>query len=205
MKTPHFWHNKWINKGPLVFSHILHIKKFAVTDSASNATVWKMHPHVFMVHFQYLYTLGSGPGSVVCIATGYGPDGLGIKSRWGAIFSAPVQTSPGAHPVSCTIGTGSFPGIKSGWGVTLTPHPLLVHGNEMVELYLYTPCGPYGLYRASVPVQGCTLPYLSACTRVHFTYFYCRYFSEAFSFLFNDILFCLSIFIFFSFVLLLSL
>src|SRR5215813_9404891 len=29
-----------------------------------------------------------------------------------------------------------------------------------VELYLYSPYGPYGLYRASVPVQGCTLPFL---------------------------------------------
>ena len=27
-----------------------------------------------------------------------------------------------------------------------------------VELYLYSLYGPYGLYRASVPVQGCTLP-----------------------------------------------
>ena len=27
-----------------------------------------------------------------------------------------------------------------------------------VDLYLYSPHGPYGLYRASVPVQGCTLP-----------------------------------------------
>jgi hypothetical protein len=27
-----------------------------------------------------------------------------------------------------------------------------------VELYLYSPYGPYSLYRASVPVQGCTLP-----------------------------------------------
>jgi hypothetical protein len=26
-----------------------------------------------------------------------------------------------------------------------------------VELYLYTPYGPYGVYRASVSVQGCTL------------------------------------------------
>ena len=32
-------------------------------------------------------------------------------------------------------------------------------GHERVELYLYSPYGPYGLYRASVPVQGCTLPY----------------------------------------------
>jgi hypothetical protein len=24
------------------------------------------------------------------------------------------------------MGTGSFPGVESGWSVTLTPHPLLV-------------------------------------------------------------------------------
>jgi hypothetical protein len=58
-----------------------------------------------------------------------------------------------------------------------------------VELYLYSSYGPYGLYRVSVPVQGCTLPLpysraipllplwtvrpvqsLSACTRVHFNF-----------------------------------
>jgi len=58
-----------------------------------------------------------------------------------------------------------------------------------VELYLYSPCGPYGLYSASVPVQVCTLtlPYsraipllplwavwpvqsLSVCTSVYFTF-----------------------------------
>ena len=27
-------------------------------------------------------------------------------------FSAPVQTGPGAHPASYTMGTGSFPGVK---------------------------------------------------------------------------------------------
>ena len=27
-----------------------------------------------------------------------------------------------------------------------------------LSLYLYFPCGPYGLYRSSMPVQGCTLP-----------------------------------------------
>jgi hypothetical protein len=43
-----------------------------------------------------------------------------------ARFSAPVQTGPGAHPASCTMGTGSFPGVKSGRGMMLTPHPLLV-------------------------------------------------------------------------------
>ena len=33
------------------------------------------------------------------------------KSRWGRDFT-PVQTDPGAHPTSCTIGNVSFPGVK---------------------------------------------------------------------------------------------
>jgi hypothetical protein len=49
----------------------------------------------------------------------YGLDGPGIESRWRARFSAPVQTGPEAHPASCTIGTGSFPGVKCGRVVTL--------------------------------------------------------------------------------------
>ena len=73
-----------------------------------------------------LYCVHCGPGSSVGIATGYGLDGLGIESQWGQDFSTPVQTGPGAHSASCTVGTGSFPGLKSGRGVTLTPHPLLV-------------------------------------------------------------------------------
>jgi len=44
----------------------------------------------------------------------------------GARFSATVQTGPGAHPASCTMGTGSFLGVKSGRGVKLTPHLHLV-------------------------------------------------------------------------------
>ena len=67
-----------------------------------------------------------GPGSAVGIATalrvGRSGDRIPVEAR----FSAPVQTSPGAHPSSCTIGTGSFPGVNCGWGVTLTPHPFLV-------------------------------------------------------------------------------
>ena len=37
-----------------------------------------------------------------------------------------AQTSPGAHPASYTMGTGSLPGVKYGRGVLLTTHPLLV-------------------------------------------------------------------------------
>jgi hypothetical protein len=41
---------------------------------------------------------------------------LGWKVRGsnpgGERFFAHVQTGPGVHPASCTIGTGSFPGVK---------------------------------------------------------------------------------------------
>ena len=67
-----------------------------------------------------------GPGSVVGITTGYGVDGPGIESRWGARFSASVQTAPGTHTASCTMGNGSIPEVNNGRGVTLTPNPLLV-------------------------------------------------------------------------------
>jgi len=40
-------------------------------------------------------------------------------------FFAPAQIGPGAHPAYCTMGTGSFPGLKRGRGVRLNPHPFL--------------------------------------------------------------------------------
>jgi len=49
----------------------------------------------------------------------------GIESRWGRDFPL-VQTGPRAHPASCKMGTGSFPGVKCSRGVLLTTHPLLV-------------------------------------------------------------------------------
>jgi len=67
-----------------------------------------------------------GPGSVVGIATGYGLDGPGIESRWGARFSSLVQTGPRGPPSLLYNGYRFFPGVKSGRGLTLTPHPLLV-------------------------------------------------------------------------------
>jgi hypothetical protein len=68
---------------------------------------------------------------------------------------------PWAHPASCTMGTGSFPGLNSGRGVTLAPHPLLLpwswNGRAIPLLHLL----------AVRPVQS-----LSACTLVHFTFTY---------------------------------
>jgi len=63
----------------------------------------------------------------------------------------------------------------------------LYNGALYLCLLLYSPYGPYSQYRASVPVQRCTLPLqipliprriirivqsLSACTMVHFSFTY---------------------------------
>jgi hypothetical protein len=77
-------------------------------------------------------------GSSVGIATRYGLHSLGIKSRRGARFSAPVQTGPGAHPASYSKDTGSFPRIN--WPVRDVDRPLSSAGiKERVGLYNYSP------------------------------------------------------------------
>ena len=83
---------------------------------------------------------------------------IDLRMPVGARFSAPVQTNRGAHRASFTMGTGSFPAVKSGRGVTLTPHPLLApwsRKSRAISLFLLW---------AVRPVQR-----FSACTRVHFT------------------------------------
>ena len=57
------------------------------------------------------------------------------------------------------MGTVSLPGVKSGRGVTLTPHPLLVPWSRKSKAIPLLP-----LWNVR-PVQS-----LSACTRVHFTF-----------------------------------
>jgi hypothetical protein len=114
----------------------------------SGCLVWKFRTALF---------LQVGRCSSVGITTDYRLDGPGIESRWGG-FSAPVQTEPGVHLASCTIGIGSFPEVKSGRGVTLYTHPLLVPWSWKSRAIPLLPYRPYGLYRASVPVQRCTLP-----------------------------------------------
>jgi hypothetical protein len=59
----------------------------------------------------------------------------------GARFFAHVQTGPGAHPISCTMGIGSFPGVKRpGRVADHPPSPRAEVENE----YSYTPTPPLG-------------------------------------------------------------
>ena len=96
-----------------------------------------------------------GPGSSVGIATGYGLDGPRIESRWGGEIFRMFPDRPWGSPSLLDNGYRIFPGGKERPGRDADPSPpSSAVGHERVELYLYSPYGPYGLYRASVPVQG---------------------------------------------------
>jgi hypothetical protein len=75
----------------------------------------------------------------------------GDQIQVGVRYSMPVQTGPGAHTASYTMGTGSFPGVKQ-LG-RRTDHPPLPSAEvkNRVGLYIYSPFGP------SWPILGWTL------------------------------------------------
>jgi len=57
-------------------------------------------------------------------------------------FSTFVQTGPGTHPASYTMGTGLFPGVKRPeCGVDHSPASS-AEVKERMELYIYSPFGP---------------------------------------------------------------
>ena len=102
-----------------------------------------------------LRSVGRVAQSVQRLATGWTVRG---SNRGGVEIFRTCPDRPWGPPSLLYNGYRVFPGVKSGRGVRLTPLPFQCRGQERVELYLYSPHGPYGLYRASVPVQGCTLP-----------------------------------------------
>ena len=66
--------------------------------------------------------------SAIGLATRYELDCPEIESRWERIFPHPVQTGPGAYPASCTMRTGSFPGVKRQGSVVNDSTPVKLRG-----------------------------------------------------------------------------
>jgi hypothetical protein len=87
----------------------------------------------------------SEQGSSVGIATDYGLEGPGIECRWGTKFFVHVQTGPEAHLASCTMGTGSFSGVKRPGRGTDHPSPSTT---EVKKEYSYTSTHPLGHFRS---------------------------------------------------------
>jgi len=73
----------------------------------------KLVPLVF-----YSYGVGR---YIESLRAGRSGDRISVWAR----FSAPVETGPGAHPTSYTIGTGSLSRGANGRGLALTTHPHL--------------------------------------------------------------------------------
>ena len=93
------------------------------------------HPRLYYICQHYLMT------------TDYGLDSPRSNPRGEEIFP-PVQTDPDAHPASCKMGIGSFPGVKCGRGVLLTTLPLLVPRSwKSRAIPLRTLWATTGLYR----------------------------------------------------------
>jgi hypothetical protein len=109
-----------------------HCNNLKTCISVTRPLTYKLSFHFKLQHFQFAqFTVWSGDQIPV-----------------GARFSAPIQTGPGAHPASNTMGTMSFPGVKLlGRGID-HPHPSRAKVKERAELYLYSPSGP------SWPVLG---------------------------------------------------
>jgi hypothetical protein len=98
----------WASLGSQTTTSITTTKILPQNCKSENPNVpslfWKITTYkIFENTQQYQWNKG-GWDSSVSIATGYGLDG--------PRFFAHAQTSPGAHPSSCTMGTGSFRGVK---------------------------------------------------------------------------------------------
>jgi len=76
-------------------------------------------------NFMFATFLSGGPGSSVSRVTDYGLDGLGLNPSADKIFcpSRPALR-PTQPPVQWVLGLSW--GVKCGWGMLLTTHPLLV-------------------------------------------------------------------------------
>jgi hypothetical protein len=139
--------------------HILQV--YVQTEENRLITPDKLMLNLQNCLFLHLSTVICGPGSVAGIATGYCLDVPGIESRWGRNF--PHLSRPALGPTNPPVQWVQVlsPGQKSGRGMTLTPHPLLVAWSRKGRAIPLLPLGAVRLLQS-----------LRACTRVHFTFTY---------------------------------
>jgi len=75
------------------------------------------------MRFMHFTNISMGRDNGVGIETRKRARRVGDRILVDARFSGPIQTGSGAHPASCTMNIGSFPGVK--WprrGVNHPPH-----------------------------------------------------------------------------------
>jgi len=112
------------------------------------------------IFYQCAFFLGS---PCKCMWAGIAPSLYRLATGWTVRGSNPGGSEifrtcpdrPWGPPSLLYNGYRVFPEGKERPGRDADPsRPSSAVGHERVELYVYSPYGPYGLYRASVPVQG---------------------------------------------------
>ena len=99
--------------------------------------------------FSMGYDILDGLGSIVGIAAGYGLDGLGIESQRRQDF--PHLSRSALRPSLLHNRYQVFPRGEERPGRDADPSPpSSAVGHERVKLYLYSPCGSYGLYKGAL-------------------------------------------------------
>jgi hypothetical protein len=77
----------------------------------------------------------------------------------GARFFAQAQTDPGVHPASCTMGTGSFPGVKRPERGADYPPPSSAEVKKE-QSYTSTPFWAFGSVRGTFTFTSIITPIL---------------------------------------------
>ena len=104
--------------------HVQQFKKKFPSGACVSYYIMRLHVMVALSRpfLKTEYTLISGPGSVVGIATGYGLDGPGIEFRWGEIFLT-CPDRPWGPPSLLYNGHRIFPRGKERPGRDADPSP----------------------------------------------------------------------------------
>ena len=108
---------EWQQEGRVAGSNMAHLNGVVLSSdcTTNKPTTWKL------LYILYI----SWAGQLSRYSDWLRAGRFGDRIPVGRDFP-PVQTGPEVHAASCTMGTGSFPGVKYGRGVLLITHPLLV-------------------------------------------------------------------------------
>ena len=150
------WH--WVK---LLCQYFVCLLSLSFPDDSYSLLLYVSNKYIHVLREYYFilqFITGRLAQSVQRLATGWTV--RGSNPGGGEIFRTCPDRAWGP-PSLLYNGHGSFPGVKSGRGVTLTPHPLLVPCSKKGRAI---PLLPLWAVR---PVQGCTLPLPYLTNSVH--------------------------------------